>query len=348
MIQAIVKELDLRQDYLSDKNLSSVYFGGGTPSLLDEAELNALFEAIHRHFHILPGAEITLEANPDDLNPEKLQALRRSPVNRLSIGIQSFSDEDLRFMNRAHNAQEALKCLDLAREAGFDDLSVDLIYAAPSTSNEQWKKNLQIVFDRAIPHLSCYCLTVEAGTALHHFIKKGSAPPVDEEKAVWQLEYLMEASEQAGYEQYEISNFARQQRYARHNTAYWQNKPYLGIGPSAHSYNGHSRQWNKANNAHYRKALLADNAAEQYLQLIEVEQLTDGQRYNEYIMTGLRTMWGVSLETIQQQFPDFEISFLEKMQAYLLSGEAVAQDGRYRLSKKGRFLADHIAMELFG
>lgn len=347
MIQALVQELDLRQNYLPEKNLQSVYFGGGTPSLLHEDELNLLFEAIQRHFHILPHAEITLEANPDDLSREKLQALRRSPVNRLSIGIQSFSDEDLRFMNRAHNAGEALKCLDLAHEAGFEDLSVDLIYAAPSTSNEQWKKNLEIVFERKIPHLSCYCLTVEEGTALHHFVKKGSAPPVDEEKAVWQLEYLMASAEEAGYEQYEISNFARQQRYARHNTAYWQNKPYLGIGPSAHSYNGQSRQWNKSNNAHYMKALFSEQAAEQYGQMLEIEQLTTAQRYNEYMLTSLRTMWGVNLIHMREQFPEFESLFLHKSATFIKTGELVLQDGHYRLSKKGRFLADYIAMQLF-
>ena len=255
MVQAMLRELEARRLYLPDEPLDSIYFGGGTPSLLSEGELMAFFEAVNRYFRLSPKAEITLEANPDDLKPETLAALGRSPVNRLSIGIQSFAEEDLRFFNRAHDAHEARRCLDNARAAGFGDLTIDLIYGAPTTSHAQWAENLEIAFSYQIPHLSCYALTVEPRTALDHFIKKGKAPAVDEEQAARQFGYLVEATQAAGYEQYEISNFALPGRYAVHNSNYWTGAPYLGIGPSAHSFDGESRQWNVANNAKYLKAV---------------------------------------------------------------------------------------------
>ena len=341
MVAALIRELEMQKDYLDDKTLTSVYLGGGTPSLLNSKNLEQIFTAIDRHFQWTPGAEITLEANPDDLDAETVKDLARSPVNRLSIGIQSFSEEDLRFMNRAHTAREAEECIDLARTAGFEQLTVDLIYGAPTTSDKQWAQNLERIFAYAVPHLSCYCLTVEPGTALGHFVAKGKVPPVDEEKAARQLEYLMQAAAAAGFIHYEISNFAQAGQFARHNTAYWMGEPYLGIGPSAHSFNGHSRQWNIANNAKYLKAI-AENRLP-----FEREQLTSAQRYNEYILTGLRTMWGVSLEKIGELGERFIPYFLQMARPFLEKRQLIREEAQFYLSQEGKLIADRIAMELF-
>ncbi|MCS7036270.1 MAG: radical SAM family heme chaperone HemW, partial [Saprospiraceae bacterium] len=226
LLQAMLRELELRQDYLRGEPLHSVYLGGGTPSLLETAELAALFERISALFRLEPDAEITLEANPDDLTPERLRDLRRyTPVNRLSIGIQSFFDEDLQWMNRAHDAQQALRCIPEAQAAGFDHLTIDLIYGLPEATDERWAENVRLALSFGIPHLSCYCLTVEEGTALAHFVRKGRSRPVDEERAARQFERLMDEAERHGYEHYEISNFALPDRYARHNSSYWFGQP---------------------------------------------------------------------------------------------------------------------------
>lgn len=342
-MEAIARELALRKDYLEDKHLGSIYFGGGTPSLLKEEELDLLFTAIARHFEISPSAEITLEANPDDLTPERLASLRRSPVNRLSIGLQSFSEEDLRFFNRAHRADEAAHCLDLALEAGFEDLSVDLIYGSPTTTDAQWERNLDEVFRRRIPHLSCYALTVEPQTALDHFVRKGKAPQVDEAQAARQFNYLVQRAASEGYEHYEVSNFALPGRYARHNSSYWKGEHYLGVGPSAHSFDGASRQWNVAHNAKYLKALQSEGPQG----FFEREELSVADRYNEYIMTGLRTSWGVSLEQIQAIDPQAAPHFKREAHMFLEQGQLVQSGGRFFLSSQARFLADGIAAALF-
>jgi oxygen-independent coproporphyrinogen III oxidase len=345
LVMALIREMELRSEYLSDRVLSSVYFGGGTPSLLDEQELAAIFKAIEQHFQLAPGAEITLEANPDDLSIEKLKSLRDSPINRLSIGIQSFADADLQFMNRAHQASEARHCIENALKMGFDDFSIDLIYGSPTTSDAQWLENLRIAFDYPLPHLSAYCLTVEPRTALAHQVKIGKALPVDENQATRQFKTLMEEAEKAGFEHYEISNFAKTNRYARHNTNYWRGKPYLGLGPSAHSFDGRSRQWNLANNAGYVKIL--ENAQVENLPqsgLYEIETLSPSQRYNEQVMTSLRTQWGLDLEAVEASF---QAHFLESAQAFLASGQLIREGQIFRLSREGRFLADHIASELF-
>jgi len=345
MVEAMLRELDWRQRYLREEELSSLYFGGGTPSLLEEGELMAFFDAVHRYFRLASDAEITLEANPDDLHPEKLAALRRSPVNRLSIGVQSFSEEDLRFFNRAHNAREARECLERARAAGFEDLTIDLIYGAPTTSDARWLENLRMAFESNIPHLSCYALTVEPRTALEHFIRKGKVPPLEEEQAARQFELLREATAAAGYEQYEISNFAWPGRYARHNSSYWSGEAYLGIGPSAHSYDGHSRQWNVANNAKYLRALSGTKL--EATQLYEREELQPSDRYNEYVMTGLRTIWGVELKKVRALGPGFEQHLRTAAQPFLEEGQLVQQKGAYQLTPQARFLADGIAAALF-
>ncbi|HKK79584.1 MAG TPA: radical SAM family heme chaperone HemW [Phaeodactylibacter sp.] len=348
MVRAMLCELEARQSYLPDESLSSIYFGGGTPSLLAESDLMAFFEAIDRHFRLSPNAEITLEANPDDLQPEKLAALRRSPVNRLSIGIQSFSEEDLRFFNRAHDEREARRCLSLARDAGFEDLTIDLIYGSPTTHHTQWADNLAIAFEHEVPHLSCYALTVEPRTALDHFIKKGKAPAVDEEQAARQFDYLINATQAAGYEQYEISNFALPGRYAVHNSNYWTGVPYLGIGPSAHSFDGESRQWNVANNAKYLKAVRSGHPLDEAEGLLyEREALSAEDRYNEYVMTGLRTKWGVRLDKISRFGPAFQKHFLRYAAPLIAAGKLERQGDTFFLPPGSRFMADGIAAELF-
>ena len=345
MVEAIVRELEWQKDYLQGAPLSSIYFGGGTPSLLDAAELEQIFSKIYQLHSVRADAEITLEANPDDLSLEKLQALRNSPVNRLSIGIQSFAEEDLRFMNRAHNAHEARACIENALALGFDNLTLDLIYGTPTTSHEQWARNLDTIFQYPIPHLSAYCLTVEPKTALDHFVRQGKASPVDEEHANAQFLYLMEATQAQGYEHYEISNFAKPGRYARHNSSYWLGEPYLGIGPSAHSFNGQSRQWNVANNAKYLKILNEGNVTQiTDTELFELEELSPATRYNEYVMTGLRTIWGCDLQKIA---PVFQSYFVENVQPFIDKGQVLMQNHQYRLSASGKFMADYIAAQLF-
>lgn len=342
VIDAMLRELELRQGYLPERELDSIYFGGGTPSLLDEAELMRFFEAIGRHFTIKPDAEITLEANPDDLSQEKLLALRRTPINRLSIGIQSFFEEDLRFFNRAHDAHEARACLENALAAGFPNLTIDLIYGAPTTTDAHWGKNLELAFSYQIPHISSYALTVEERTALHHFVKTGKVAPVDEEKAARQYEYLMASMRAQGYVHYEISNFARPGYFARHNSSYWKGEPYLGLGPSAHSYDGESRQWNVANNGRYLQAL-----REGRLDFFEVEHLTPAQRYNEYVMVGLRSIWGVELSKLRAMGAGFEAHFTEHLQPFLRNGQAERRGDTICLTDAGRLLADGIAADLF-
>jgi len=342
MVEAILKELELQQDYLGGAAIQSVYFGGGTPSLLDISELEQIFEKINRLHQVAPDAEITLEANPDDLTPEKLRDLKNyTPVNRLSIGIQSFADEDLRWMNRAHTSAHARACLDDALTIGFHDLTIDLIYGSPTTSDEQWAENLRLTFEYGIPHLSCYCLTVEEGTALGTFVRRGQQPPMDEDRAARQFEMLMESVAAKGYDHYEISNFAKPGRYARHNTNYWRSESYLGVGPSAHSFDGVSRQWNVANNAQYINQLSEGKVP------FEREVLTPVQCYNEYVMTSLRTMWGTDLEKIRALDETFVKHFQTEAQSFLEMG-VLEQDGQtFRLSRAGKLLADRVAMELF-
>ena len=348
IINAILKEIELQKNYLANKNIKTIYFGGGTPSLLNERELNLFFEKINQLFHIEKDAEITLEANPDDLTLEKLRQLKSTPINRLSIGVQSFAEIDLKSMNRAHNVKEAESCIQNAQSLGFNNLTVDLIYGSPSTSNEQWRRNVQKLFDFEIPHLSCYCLTIEPGTALDHFVKRGKAQPVDYEKSAHQFDVLMQMMESNDYHHYEISNFAKPGNYARHNSNYWSGVSYLGVGPSAHSFNGKSRQWNIANNALYLKAIDFDkNNINEKGSRFEVEILSLKQQYNEYIMTALRTMWGCNLGKIRTWGDDFEKYFLKSSEVFLKNGTLKQDRGSFVLTKKGKLLADNIAMELF-
>lgn len=343
LLRAMLRELELQRDYLGGEPLYSVYLGGGTPSLLETAELVALFEHIEVLFEVEPDAEITLEANPDDLTPMRLREwYQYTPVNRLSIGIQSFFDEDLQWMNRAHDAQQALRCIPDARAVGFEHLTIDLIYGLPEAPDERWAENVRLALSFGIPHLSCYSLTVEDGTALAHFVRKGKSCPVDEERSARQFEHLMDETSRCGYDHYEISNFALPDHYARHNSSYWFGRPYLGIGPSAHSFDGSSRQWNIANNALYIKAI-----NEGYIPA-EREMLTLAQRYNEYVLTRLRTMWGCRTAYIAEVFgADFAEHFEQGIRRFLATGHALELDGQYRLTRAGKLLADAIAADLF-
>jgi len=308
VLSAIEKELKLRSNYLGQELVDTIYLGGGTPSLLSEIELQSIFQTVLNNYTVSDHAEITLEANPDDLTKVKLQELKQTPINRLSIGVQSFFEEDLRFMNRAHNAKEAVTSIQNAKEVGFDNLSIDLIFGSQTTSNEMWQRNLSIFFDLGINHLSAYSLTVEEKTALAHNIAKGKVKNIDDEKNYTQYLILQNAIKENGFEQYELSNYCIDESYSKHNTSYWQNKKYLGIGPSAHSFNGISRQWNVKNNALYTKAINEGNS------YFEKEELSEIDRYHEYLITSLRTKWGVDVSKMDMLFsPSIVEHFKTKM-----------------------------------
>ncbi len=341
LVDALCAEIALQNDYLLTRTLETIYFGGGTPSLLTEAELRQIFETIHAHYIVAGSAEITLEANPDDLTTDKLTMLRQY-VNRLSIGIQTFDEVTLRWMNRAHTAAEAETCVRRARDAGFGNMSVDLIYGVPNRDASLWQADLRNVLALDVPHISAYALTIEPDTAFGRWTKIGKLPPADEALAAEQFEELTRALTQAGYEHYEISNFARPGRYARHNTAYWQRRPYLGVGPSAHSYNGHSRQYNVANNARYITSIRQDKLP------ATVEELTTADQVNEYLLTGLRTQWGCSLTDLNTLLGrDFTQTQERDLAALYASGWLTNNGDRLRLTESGKLFADRVAATLF-
>ncbi len=341
LLLAIHQELKQRKGYLQGQLIETIYFGGGTPSLLSAGEINEIWEIITTHYHLKKKPEVTLEANPDDLDINYLKELRNTPVNRLSIGIQSFFDPDLLFMNRAHNAGHARTCIQTAQDTGFNNLSIDLIYGTPTTSHSNWIKNIQTAFDFDIPHISCYSLTVEPRTALAHFINKGKVKGLDEIHSIEQFEILLEQIEDQGYEQYEISNFCQPSEYAIHNTNYWKGKHYLGAGPAAHSFNGHSRQWNIARNPKYIRALKAGNA------YWETEELTTENQHNEYIMTSLRTKWGINVNQLMKWGPGNPESFVKLAETYINDGLMELRDTNYVLTSKGKLLADTIISNFF-
>ncbi|CAN5351021.1 radical SAM family heme chaperone HemW [soil metagenome] len=342
LVDALCQEISLQKDYLPTRTLETIYFGGGTPSLLTEAELEQIFRTIHAHFTVSPTAEITLEANPDDLSLEKLHMLRRY-VNRLSIGIQTFDEATLRWMNRAHTATEAESCVWQAREAGFENMSVDLIYGIPNRKKTLWQTDLQKALALNVPHLSAYALTIEPDTAFGRWQKKGKLPPADESLAAEQFEELTKALTDKGYEHYEISNFAWPEQYARHNTAYWQRRSYLGVGPSAHSYNGFSRQYNVANNARYIAEIRQEKLP------AEVEELTVVDQVNEYLLTGLRTQWGCSLTELTTLLgEDFAQKQTRDLAAMYASGWLIrSSNDRLQLTGAGKLFADRVAATLF-
>lgn len=340
-IDSLCLEIEMRADQWLNEPMESIYLGGGTPSLLTTEELERIFKVLSNHFNLSTVKEITLEANPDDLYSDKLKALKDSPINRLSIGIQSYREEDLRYMNRAHNAKEARSAIELSIAHGFEKITIDLIYGTPGLSDQDWLDNLKITADFGIPHISSYALTLEAKTALNHQVKKGTSPAPDEKQAARQLEILMDFAAEHRYEHYEISNFAKNQHYALHNTGYWFGKPYLGLGPSAHSYDGQNRMWNIANNALYIQSIMKGNLP------LEEEILSDIDRYNEWILTRLRTMWGLRLEDIPESSRDFSSHFHTEIQKWIGKGHISANEDRFQLTRSGKLLADHIASDLF-
>ena len=341
MVQAIEKEILLQQNYLSD-TINTLYFGGGTPSLLQKQDLNKLITLLTENFRIADTAEITLESNPDDITQEKADEWREAGINRVSIGIQSFFEADLRWMNRAHTAEQAKNCIEWVRGSGFENITIDLIYGSPGLTDEMWKQNIETALLFGIPHLSCYALTVEPKTALAKMIAAKKTDPVDPEKQARHFTILTSTLEEAGFEHYEISNFAKPGFRSKHNSAYWQGAHYLGLGPSAHSFNGVSRQWNIANNSLYIQSLL------QGIVPFEKETLTKTQQLNEYIMTGLRTMEGVSINRIAEQWGQMIAdSILHQAAQYLEQGQMVYRNPFLQLTLSGKFLADGIAADLF-
>ena len=342
LCEALAKELVLQKDYLKGEPLKTIYLGGGTPSILSQGELDGIFNTIAAHYKIDSHAEITLEANPDDLTSAKLLALRQVGINRLSIGIQSFDPEVLRFLNRAHDVEASLNCVTLARDAGFENLSIDLIYSIPGQDNLTWRKNLEQAIKLSPEHISSYSLSVEEKTTFGRWQRAGKLKAADEETAAQQFEILMEELELAGYEQYEISNFSKPGFHSRHNSSYWEQEPYLGIGPSAHSYNGNTRQFNLPNNHLYIKSLFENKMS------FELETLTASNKINEYIFTTLRTNRGCDLVklnlehgyNIQIKNPTYLNNIIEHKLAFL-------DNHTLKLTRAGKLLADKIASDLF-
>lgn len=342
MVKAIGKELELQKNYLLGESISSIYFGGGTPSLLNEAELSLIFDIIYAHFNINADVEITLEANPDDLSEENLSILSKCGINRLSIGIQTFDGAQLKFLNRAHNAEQARNCVLLAKDAGFKNISIDLIYAIPSPDHSLWKKDLEFALKLNPQHISSYCLTIESSTVFGNWTKKGKMPAIDEEYAASQFELLIDCLNRNGYEQYEISNFCQPGFISRHNSNYWKQAKYLGVGPGAHSYNKIYRQSNISSNSSYIKSL------EGAIIPFEEDILDNTAMVNEYMMTSLRTKWGCDLDYILQKYG---LNIKMANQAYifkLLEADLVLlSDNFLILTNSGKLIADKIIEDLF-
>jgi oxygen-independent coproporphyrinogen-3 oxidase len=344
LVEAIVREIELRRAYLGpNATLETIYFGGGTPSLLTADELAQLFEAIHRHFVVAPQAEITLEANPDDLSDAKLRELQQAGINRLSIGLQSFYEPHLRLMNRAHTAGESTTAVRRAQDAGFENISIDLIYGVPAPGHHIWETDLANAFALGVPHVSAYALTIEPGTAFGHRLQKGTFKAAPDEFVATQFEALLVAMRAHGYEQYEISNFCQPGRESRHNSNYWHGVPYLGLGPSAHSYDGQNRQATLANNPQYVAAVLERGDVP-----VTLDVLSATDRANEYLLTTLRTARGCDLAHLRTHhgldLPATRAAYLAELQA---NGWATIQNEVLTLTDAGKLLADHITLELF-
>ncbi len=340
LVEALLTELQLRKTE-NQGSVETIYFGGGTPSLLEAEEINQILTTVFENYPVCENPEITLEANPDDLNDEVLQRLANSNINRLSIGVQSFFEEDLQLMNRAHNAGEALKSIQLAKQY-FDNISIDLIYGIPGMSNKRWQANLAAALALEVPHISSYALTVEPKTALKKMIETGKVQPVDEDKSKAHFEILLATLEEAGFINYEFSNFGKPGYFSQNNTAYWLGKPYLGIGPSAHSFDGEHRSWNVNNNTKYIKTI------QQGIVPAEVEELSLADRYNEYVMTRLRTQFGVNLAEIEELFgKPLALYFEKESQVFFEKGLLKEENHKVLITKKGKFLSDGIAADLF-
>ncbi len=341
MVLALAKEMGLRKDEFQNGVVETIYFGGGTPSVLSIDDIRFLIHSVYQNYNVIENPEITLEANPDDLDEETILQFANSPINRLSIGIQSFFEDDLQLMNRAHNMEEAKKCLAFATQH-FDNISIDLIYGMPNMSNEKWLQNIETALSFNIPHISSYALTVEPKTALHKMIKLGTISTLDDDLAQQHFHILIDKLQENGFVHYELSNFGKPDYFSKNNTAYWLGKKYIGIGPSAHSFNGKSRSWNVSNNSLYLKAI-AENKLPS-----EIEILSKTDQYNEYIMTGLRTIWGVSLERIEAEFGSNYLEYLhQQAEKYISDNLLTVENNILKTTKKGKFLSDGIASDLF-
>ncbi|NCD71575.1 radical SAM family heme chaperone HemW [Mucilaginibacter agri] len=341
MLDAIIREITLQKNYLLGDSIETIYFGGGTPSLLDAGDINRIIDTLGQHHSISSDSEITLEANPDDLDQQKVQALRSTAVNRFSIGIQSFYDEDLFWMNRAHRSAEAEASVKRAQDAGFENITVDLIFGYPLLTDTKWKHNMDTVFALQVPHVSAYSMTVEPQTALASFIKKKVYAPLNEQQSAEQFLKLADAMQVKGFEHYEISNYAKPGHYSKHNTNYWRGVKYLGLGPSAHSFNGEARQWNIANNAKYISAINNNEIP------AETEVLSEKDRLNEYVMTSLRTMWGLDLNHLETIAVGAKTERLKPATEFLEKEWITQKDSKLVLTREGQLYADTIAAELF-
>ena len=341
IVLALIREIKLRKNEFNGEIIETIYFGGGTPSVLTNAEIQLLIDEVYEHFEVSENPEITLEANPDDLSEERIIALSKTPINRLSIGVQSFFEADLKLMNRAHNSAEAKKSLAIATQY-FDNISVDLIYGIPGLTNAMWLENIETALSFGVPHISSYALTVEPKTALYKLIQTGKIAEPKDDVAQEHFEILVKTLTDEGFVHYELSNFGKPDYFSKNNSSYWLGKKYLGIGPSAHSFDGKSRSWNIANNSLYIKSISEEKLPH------EVEILTQEDRYNEYVMTGLRTIWGISLERIEKEFGNDYLTYLLKQaDKFLLDGLLSIHENVLRTTAKGKFLADGIASDLF-
>jgi len=341
-LDALKEEIFLRKSYLNGITVGSIYLGGGTPSILQVTEIEAILEYLRKYFILSDNIEITLEANPDDLDPAILREYMTIGINRLSIGVQSFFDDDLQYLNRIHSGQRAEESVLQAKKAGFSNISLDLIYGIPTLTVEKWKKNLEKAFSLEVPHISAYSLTVEPKTALDLLIQKKKLPGPAEDQVLEHFRILLQMMNEKKFEHYEISNFCKKGTYSRHNSMYWNGTPYLGLGPSAHSYNGTSRQWNISNLVHYIDQI---NRNERFF---ESEELTQVQKYNEFVMVSLRTMWGCDLNTIRERFGEEPAEYFSGLaERYLASGEMINKKGIYYLTDEGKLFADGIAADLF-
>jgi oxygen-independent coproporphyrinogen-3 oxidase len=341
-VKGILAEIELRYQYLEGSPVNTIYFGGGTPSLLTRNQLDEILNQVHKYYSVSAGAEITFEANPDDVTSEKLKGWKTAGINRLSMGVQSFYEEDLRWMNRAHNAAQALDSIKTAQEHGFNNLTIDLIYGSPGLTDEKWRNNVQQAIDLEIPHLSCYALTVEPKTALANMISRKKSAPVQTEDQARQFLLLMGWLQAEGYEHYEISNFAKPGMHSRHNSAYWSGETYIGFGPSAHSYNGLTRQWNVANNTRYIQSLATGDLP------FEIEHLSEKDRQNEFVMISLRKREGILKSAFSDLFgEDQYLSLLRNISKHIKGGSVAENDQAFALTKEGKLFADGIASDLF-
>lgn len=343
LIKSIILEINYRIDYLKNKTINTIYFGGGTPSLLSEKETFDILDVIYKKYNVSNNAEITVECNPDDLSNEKLKELKRLEINRLSIGLQSFNDEELLWMNRIHTAKESEESVKRSQDRGFENITIDLIYGSKFSTLNNWKKTLDKAINLRVPHISSYNLTIEEKTKLGHDFKTKKEIAIDDEKSAELFLEMIDRLEKNNFIQYEISNFGKEGFFSNHNSNYWKGEHYIGFGPSAHSFNGISRQWNISNNNQYIKLI-----SEQSNHYFEKETLTEAERFNEYILTSLRTIWGIDINYLKSNFnADYVKAFLIQIENYINQGTIVVKDSTYTLTEKGKLLADRIASELF-